>query len=828
MNKRFLLFLIFFLNLSLIFAQDLNGVKVLINPGHGGHDSDDRHILETDFWESEGNLSKGLYLRDILQKLGATVIMSRTQNNTSDDLPLSSIVAMANDNNVMYMHSIHSNAAGGNYTLMLYQGTTATPTYPDSKVMSQLIGNEIYGAHRTTDLRLAGDFDFYGTGKPYLGVFRGLNMPGSLSEGSFHDYIPESWRLKNQAYLKHEAWAIAKAFLAFWKKPSLTTGIIAGIVRDPDQVVTYKTLTTADTKKPINNIKVTLKAVDPSNTMAPIVYNGDSFNNGFFMFDELTPGQYKVIYEAPGYFADSSTVTVEASKNAFADKNLFSNVVPTVAAISPAPGDSLYPGKQNIMIDFSTNMDRASVESAISISPQVPLTFGWQSDKRLAISSTNLPFNTAFTLTIGLAAQTPHGLHLDGNNDGVGGDSYSCSFKTKVQDVSAPVVEAIYPADKEENIQVMPIVNISFNESLNSSTLSGRVKLFRTSDQTQLVIKGSYYSLNGLKSVFSFLPADTLLENETYSVVVSSGITDQFQNAISSDKVYTFKTGQKLPTMLYIDKFESGFTSNWANPVSYSAGIVSAGTNFASSSIYRLSGSSSSMQINYSWDKTASQWLLREYLSAGDPKSVAFNNAGILQAYVFGDGSGNKFRFCVADGINFAGREVSPWYTVNWTGWHIVSWDMAHDGIGTWDGNTAGNGTLDGPLKFDSFQLTYTPGNPTSGFMCFDNLRTTSEAYTGVEKEKGSLKPSSYVLNQNYPNPFNPSTSLSYQLPENSFVSLKVYDLLGREVASLVNEEQSAGRYKVEFNAGNIPSGIYIYMLRTDNFKEIKKMMLLK
>jgi glucuronoarabinoxylan endo-1,4-beta-xylanase len=98
----------------------------------------------------------------------------------------------------------------------------------------------------------------------------------------------------------------------------------------------------------------------------------------------------------------------------------------------------------------------------------------------------------------------------------------------------------------------------------------------------------------------------------------------------------------------------------------------------------------------------------------------------------------------------------------------------------------------------------------------------------GVEKEEGTAKPSSYSLEQNYPNPFNPSTSLSYQLPENSFVSLKVFDLLGREVATLVNQEQASGKYRVEFNAGNIPSGIYIYMLNAGNYKETKKMMLLK
>ncbi|MGE5353148.1 MAG: Ig-like domain-containing protein, partial [Acidobacteriota bacterium] len=794
MNKRILLFLFLCLNASLIFAQDLNGVKVLINPGHGGLDpANDRNIPETGFWESVGNLSKGLYLREILQKLGATVVMSRTTNYDADDLPLSSIVAMANNNNVQYMHSIHSNAAGGNYTLMLYQGTNATPTYPDSKVMSQYIGNEIYNAHRTTDLRLAGDFDFYGTGKAYLGVFKGLAMPGSLSEGSFHDYIPESWRLRNEAYLKHEAWAIAKAFLSFWGRPALTTGIVAGIVRDVDKPSGYSPINASDAKKPVNNIKVTLKANDPSNTMAPKVYTGDSFNNGFFMFDELTPGSYKVIYEASGYFKDSSTVNVLASKNNFADKYLVSNSQAEVSSVtfSPASVDSIYPGNQTIVIDFTRAMNTASVEAAISITPSAPLTFTWTSDAEVKIGTAGLPFGTAMTLTIaGTAKGKVDGIFLDGNKDGVGGDGFSYSFKTRSKDVWAPVVESVYPADKLENVELIPLINVSFNEALNTSTLTGKVQLIKASGQVPISTTTKYYALTNGKAVVSLFPSSALLTNETYNVVVAAGLTDQYGNAVPSDIVYSFKTGSESPTVTPIDNFELDLLANWAAPAATSpTGIIASGTSIVKNLTItnRFSGSRVSMQLNYSWDKDASSWFLRENLIAGTPKNVTFTSQNVLQAYVFGDGSGNKFRYCVADGTNFSGLEVSPWYTIDWAGWKIVSWDMVKDGLGVWDGNTKGNGALDGQLKFDSFQFTYTPGNATSGMLFFDDLRTVAKAYVGVEKESGALKPSSYTLSQNYPNPFNPSTSLSYQIPENGFVSLKVFDLLGREVATLVN-----------------------------------------
>ena len=85
-----------------------------------------------------------------------------------------------------------------------------------------------------------------------------------------------------------------------------------------------------------------------------------------------------------------------------------------------------------------------------------------------------------------------------------------------------------------------------------------------------------------------------------------------------------------------------------------------------------------------------------------------------------------------------------------------------------------------------------------------------------------------YKLIQNYPNPFNPSTSINYQVKEKGVVSLKVYDMLGREVASLVNENQESGKYSVTFNAASLPSGVYIYSLRVNDFVQNNKMTLMK
>ena len=85
-----------------------------------------------------------------------------------------------------------------------------------------------------------------------------------------------------------------------------------------------------------------------------------------------------------------------------------------------------------------------------------------------------------------------------------------------------------------------------------------------------------------------------------------------------------------------------------------------------------------------------------------------------------------------------------------------------------------------------------------------------------------------YELSQNYPNPFNPSTTIKYQIPELSFVTLKVYDVLGIEVATLINGEKPVGSYEVEFDGTGLPSGVYFYRLKTGSYFQTRKMVLLK
>jgi hypothetical protein len=100
------------------------------------------------------------------------------------------------------------------------------------------------------------------------------------------------------------------------------------------------------------------------------------------------------------------------------------------------------------------------------------------------------------------------------------------------------------------------------------------------------------------------------------------------------------------------------------------------------------------------------------------------------------------------------------------------------------------------------------------------------DGVVGVEDEE--TLPTEFALEQNYPNPFNPTTSIQYAVSNRQFVTLEVYDVLGNEIATLVNEEKPAGTYELTWNAEQLPSGVYLYQLKAGDYVNTKKMILIK
>ncbi|MBS1515474.1 MAG: T9SS type A sorting domain-containing protein [Bacteroidetes bacterium] len=199
--------------------------------------------------------------------------------------------------------------------------------------------------------------------------------------------------------------------------------------------------------------------------------------------------------------------------------------------------------------------------------------------------------------------------------------------------------------------------------------------------------------------------------------------------------------------------------------------------------------------------------------------SISFINE--LTGFV---GSGNGLMKTTNGGNNWTYIEsVSAFYIkfVNaLTGW-AENVRKTTDGGLTWKNQLTPVNASISSIDFINENTGWAVG--TSGLI----LKTTNGGNVFVPQSSSSL-PDKFYLHQNYPNPFNPNTVISFQLPINSFVSLKVYDINGREVSELVNEKLSAGEYKIDFNGASLPSGVYYYKMTTENFSETRKMILVK
>ncbi|MDP4115802.1 MAG: T9SS type A sorting domain-containing protein, partial [Bacteroidota bacterium] len=119
-------------------------------------------------------------------------------------------------------------------------------------------------------------------------------------------------------------------------------------------------------------------------------------------------------------------------------------------------------------------------------------------------------------------------------------------------------------------------------------------------------------------------------------------------------------------------------------------------------------------------------------------------------------------------------------------------------------------------------------GNKWIGTTLCKSVYREGGVILSAEEKLGSEIPKEYSLLQNYPNPFNPTTTINFSIVKSGKVSLKVYDMLGREIKILINEEKAPGKYNVTFNGAGLASGIYFYRLQTDNFVETKKLVLMK
>jgi len=509
---------------------------------------------------------------------------------------------------------------------------------------------------------------------------------------------------------------------------------------------------------------------------------------------------------------------------------------PTVVASTPAQGDTVQVNS-DIVLTFSKTMNTASADGAITLQPSLGISsLSWSADSRTVTIqfAGNFAYATDYTLTVAPQLTDVNGKAVDGNGDGMPGDAYLLHFTSLAEDNVAPQIVSSFPDYQSvvQDFRIDEVVTFQFDELLDPATVSSGSIQFQQAG-VEVPFQFHLGTVNA-QSVLSIQALDFLATDQAYTVTLGTTIADTAGNTLAQPVVANFHTSNvRYSESVLIDRFLS--VVNWFQPnqSGSTAGIIVPNTSFAMSTAAYLPRSSLRQRVSpaltYEWDPTAPDFLIRVFLSTGPPRAVEFDTTFTLQCHVYGDGSGNEFRFAIDDKLPetaAANHEVSRWVKVDWVGWRLVEWPLSDlNETGTW----IGDGVPDGQLRFDSFQLTRNSGAAISGRIFFDNLQLVKKTTSPVSVDvKVTEIPDDYRLLQNYPNPFNPSTTIAFELPVAGLVTLKIYDVRGREVMTLLDARYRAGRHHVQFDAGDLSSGVYIYRLKTKDKTLSRRMLFLK
>ena len=642
-------------------AADPSTIKIYINPGHGGWDSDDRlmylypifvnqvvqepYTREQSFWESQSNLDKGMRLDTMLRKLGFQTKMSRITNTTADDKDLYDIVVEANTFKADFMLSIHSNAGNpSNYILQLYSGMSPgdnrsynhMPANSEtSRKITTLMGDNQYMNEVSCWTRvpmIAGDKtfarDIMGWSNGY-GVLRWLTVPGTISEGMMHDYLPETYRLMNIDYKRQESFYFAKTFYTWFCDKQLPYGAIGGRIHDVYQKQLFPDYkpnkNTRDVLRPI--LKGLVELWQDGQKIA--TYTTDTLYNGCYFFWDLKPGTYVVKATPDGYYAQEQTLVVENDKISYANFGLQMKreTPPVVLDYSPKVEitDSVLVST-NLTFSFNWDMNEEETAKALQISPAVEGTITFEDDAhtmRFKPASRFEP-GVEYTVTLGTGA-----CHPDATFENHLQEPFTFKFRTQNRG-SVRVIQT-YPANNSENIPVDAAFIAIFDGKLANSSN----KYFKVYDS-----KGNDISpvsrnvkLNGAApapygSAKFELKAGALKPNSEYKMVIGAEVADVNGVIVNDPVTVKFKTGDEVTSSVpVVNNLDTLF---FEGDKETSTGVTSVSTLRNTASKYEGQASN---KLTYTFSETNGEAV---YV-ADDVTAIKGNDKSTFGMYVFGD-----------------------------------------------------------------------------------------------------------------------------------------------------------------------------------------------
>ncbi|MBL0174332.1 MAG: Ig-like domain-containing protein [Ignavibacteria bacterium] len=528
----------------------------------------------------------------------------------------------------------------------------------------------------------------------------------------------------------------------------------------------------------------------------------------------------------------------------------------------------------DITAPYIISTDPASAAIGVAINKKIAATFSERMDP-FTINTTTFILMRGQTQVAGtvtyagvtatfdpyddLAANTTYTATVTNGVEDLAGNamvtSYTWSFTTGIApDVTAPFVISTDPANAATGVVLNKIITATFSEAMDPLTISTATFVLR-SGTTPV---GGVVTYAGTTA--TFVPFNNLEPNTVYTATITTGVEDLAGNPMVSNYVWTFTTGQALDnTAPFVISTDPPHAATGVPPGKIITATFSEPMNPASidNTTFTLTQGTAPVPGTVTYAGTTASFtpaspLTPNTLYTGRITTGVRDLAGnhMLLDYVWSFFTGpvadtTHPKVCCTDPTNLA-TGVSINTTVSAT--FCEPMDPSTITLYTFmlkHGATPVAGTV----SYLGVTATFTPTNPLDAATLY-----TATVTSGVKDLAGNAMEADYtwtfttagttdvqtplelgegfVLSQNYPNPFNPSTTIQYSLAEASLVSLKVYSLLGSEVATLVNGRQEAGIYAVEFNsnegARQLPSGIYTYRLQAGNFVASMKMILSK
>lgn len=730
--------------------------KLFLDPGHSAREN--RGLWG--YSEAQKVFGVSQYIKEYLLKYTDMPVenLKLCRNNEVEIVDLEERSDMANAWGADFFYAIHSDAsADKNTTVTLFggwrkDGVEIEKTPNGGKAFGEILNPNLTGVMRITTRGNWYDRCYYdrepathGNQFPYLSVNRRTNMASLLSEGGYHTIASQQQLNINKDYKRLEAFAAFQSILKFHNMKNPVQTFLTGII------------TNSENNVPIDGVTVTVDGKTYTtdtweSTFKDYTNNPDLIHNGFYLFEGLEAGKtVEVTFAAKGFDTIKKTATIKSNPEGQSNDNvtwldvqMTSNAPAKVATTSvedPSSVSPVYP----IVLTFSRNMDKASVEKAFAIDNDGSVSLTWINDYTLNIDISKLvplkTYNITIDGSIAKNAQTQQ--PFDGNGDGVGGDTYKLTITMAEPDVTPAKVVSTDPAiNGDVEFTLRPVIRIEYDEILNWNDDKNADCLTLVDKDGKSYAGTLTHTVINDASVLQYYLTEDLPLDKCFKVTVKPGLADMSGN-LTDEFNFRFLSEYRgivsSTTLLPLDNV-SGF---WAPDGSgSSSGLTQESNSFTNANIGVRLDNPKSAKLKYDFDQafTGGAWQIREYHSSQNINSTTKD--GVLTFWLYGDGSNNTVSAAlrVRTGNKNGGIKYNL-KPINYRGWHLVTWDLMNEPYQ----HFTGSDELGDLWRLDSFFLKHEKTDPADtsvpfqawkGEIYFNQFEFTKFDNSAVRKAK--------------------------------------------------------------------------------------------